>query len=64
MELFESLKACRQFLATADDIQSKSGPICYALTDAFVAKYGEDLPLFLKLQTLKDDMKLQEDDIF
>lgn len=41
MELLESLKACRQFLATADDIQSKSGPICYALTDAFVAKYGE-----------------------
>jgi hypothetical protein len=41
MELLESLKACRPFLATADDIQSKSGPICYALTDAFVAKYGE-----------------------
>ena len=41
MNTLESLKACRQFLATADDSQSKSGPICYALTDAFVAKYGE-----------------------
>lgn len=40
MELLEALKACRPFLATADDI-SKSGPICYALTDAFIAKYGD-----------------------
>lgn len=40
MNILESLKACRQFLATADGIQSKSGPICYALTHAFVAKYG------------------------